>query len=158
MLPRLFNVSKRRFSFRNPYQAQMTNKEEMNLLSARALEEEDYFNVGGMVSMADLFERRVHLGHGLGKRHRQMEKYVMGTLDSMCIINLEMTLPLLKRALNFVSHIAYRNGIIVFANERPHFTRVTQEVARECGEYFVTYKWTPGMTQNSLIIITIFKT
>ena len=132
-------------SYRNPYKpAPSVDSREIEHLSKLALKSADYFGVNRMVTMTDLFENRVHLGHRFGKRNAEMKGYIAGTMDGISVIDLDETLPRLRRAMNFVSHVVYRNGIVVFANERPHFTRVTQELARECGEYFVTDRWISG--------------
>ena len=131
-------------SYRKPYQHGTMDNKKIEHISQLALKSKDYFGVNKMVSMRDLFENRVHLGHRIGKRNAEMNNYITGTMDGISVIDLDETLPRLKRAMNFVSHVVYRNGIIVFANERPHFTRVTQELAKECGEYFVTDRWISG--------------
>ena len=143
----IFSIPKVTFgthTFRNPYEHATMDKKEIEHLSKIALKSEDYFGVNKMVKMQDLFEKRVHLGHRLGKKSDEMKKYITGTMDGISVINLDETLPRLRRAMNFVSHVVYRNGIIVFANERPFFSRLTQELARECGEYFITERWVSG--------------
>ncbi|KAI6655759.1 hypothetical protein LOD99_1901 [Oopsacas minuta] len=144
------SISKVRYlSFRNPYEAETgsINKPQLLELSESALRQKDYFGVEKMVTIKELFENRVHIGHRSGKVHSEMNKYILGTMDGISIIDLDKTLPRMRQALNFVSHVVYRNGIILFVNERPHFTRVTQETARECGEYFAT-RWVPGTFSN----------
>ena len=137
----------RYFSFRKPYETGTETIDTSHLLkqSENALRHKDYFKVEQMVSLNHLFENKVHIGHNSGKLHQEMQKYTIGTMDGISIIDLDKTLPRLKLALNFVSHVVYRNGIVLFVNERPFFSRITQETARECGEYFVTSKWAPGI-------------
>lgn len=50
-------------------------------------------------------------------------------------------------------HIAYRNGIILFVNERSQFERLVQQTARDCGEYFVSQKWRGGTLTNSYMLL-----
>ena len=56
---------------------------------------------------------------------------------------------LLLRSGSVSGHIAYRNGIILFVNERSQFERLVQQTARDCGEYFVSQKWSGGTLTNS---------
>ena len=67
----------------------------------------------------------------------------------MHILDLDKSQEHLRRALNVTGHVAYRNGVILFVNERPQFERIVQQAARECGEYFVAQKWRPGTLTNS---------
>ena len=55
-------------------------------------------------------------------------------------------------ALNVLSHIAYRGGIILFVSTHPQFEELTQRTARECGEYFVTRRWRGGTLTNPLML------
>ena len=138
----------RHFSFRKPYETRTETIDTSRLLelSKKAMRHRDYFRVEQMVSVNHLFENKVHIGHNSGKLHQEMKKYTVGTMDGISIIDLDKTLPRLRLALNFVSHVVYRNGIVLFVNEREFFARITQETARECGEYFVTSKWVPGIS------------
>lgn len=147
-LPKNIFPKVRHFSFRQPYETETEtiDKSQLLKLSKNALRHKDYFKVEQMVTLNHLFENKVHIGHNSGKLHQEMKKYTIGTMDGISIIDLDKTLPRIKRALNFVSHVVYKNGIVLFVNERPLFTRITQETARECGEYFVTSKWVPGMS------------
>ena len=62
--------------------------------------------------MKDLFDARVHLGHKLATD--QMRPFIYGNRFGVNIIDLDETALLLRQALNFLAHIAYRNGIILF--------------------------------------------
>ena len=55
-------------------------------------------------------------------------------------------------ALNVLSHIAYRGGIILFVSTHPQFEELTQRTARECGEYFITRRWRGGTLTNSMML------
>ena len=60
---------------------------------------------------------------------------------------------MLQLALNVLSHIAYRRGIILFVSTHPQFEHLIQETARDCGEYFVTRQWNIGTFNNSNILL-----
>ena len=53
----------------------------------------------------------------------------------MCIIDLDQTAMLLRQALNFTAHVAYKGGIILFVCRQPSLIHMTDRVAQECGEY-----------------------
>ena len=113
----------------------------------------DYFGVKGLVTMEDLFNARVHLGHKTGMWNPLMKPYIYGSRTGIHILNLSHTLELLHKALNVTAHIAYREGITLFVNERPQFEGLIQRTARECGEYFVTQRWRGGTFTNSHMLL-----
>ena len=119
---------------------------------ARFKNEPDPFGVQEMVTVKDLLEARVHLGHKAGCWTRYVRPYLYGIRNKIHIFNLDITLANLHRALNVVGHVAYQGGIILFVNERPQFEALTQFTARECKEYFVT-NWKPGILTNSFYLL-----
>lgn len=61
-----------------------------------------------------IFRARCHYGHHRGLRCPWMGEYLFGTRRDTDIIDLEKTVPLLQQALNFIAHIAFRNGVNIF--------------------------------------------
>ena len=113
----------------------------------------DFFGVESLTSVRQLLEARVHLGHKTGMWDPRMKQYIFGTRAGIHIIDLDKTLVHLRRALNVAAHVAHRNGIILFVNERSQFERVVQQAARESNEYFVTGKWVGGTLTNSQMLL-----
>ena len=64
-----------------------------------------------------------------------------------------MSISFVQLALNVVSHIAYRNGVILFVSTHPQFEELVQETARDAGEYFITREWNIGTFTNSNILL-----
>ena len=114
-------------------------------------------NVESMVSVKDLFDARVHLGHKRGVWNPLMKPYIKGTRAGLHVIDLDTTLTHMKLALKAVGAIASRHGVIMFVNERVQFDRIVQSAARNCGEYFVTPKWRPGSLTNSYMLLGTLK-
>jgi small subunit ribosomal protein S2 len=105
------------------------------------------------VTIKQLFEARVHLGHKHGVWNPLMNQYLIGTRCGMDIFDLDVTLSHLKLALNVAGNIARRNGIILFVNERTQFDRLIRNTASDCGEYACTPKWRPGTLTNSQMLL-----
>ena len=74
------------------------------------LQVQDYFGVHKLFTVKDLFEARVHLGHKASALDPRMRQFVFGTRCGMSIVDLDQTTLLLRQALNFTAHVAYRNG------------------------------------------------
>ena len=74
------------------------------------LEVQDYFGVHKLVTVKDLLNARVHLGHKASALDKRMGQFVFGSRFGISIIDLDQTTVLLRQALNFTAHIAYRKG------------------------------------------------
>lgn len=59
----------------------------------------------------------------------------------------------LQLALNVLSHIVYRGGSVLFICTHPQFENLTQKLARDTGEYFVTRSWRGGTFTNSYMVL-----
>ena len=106
-----------------------------------------------LTSVRQLLAARVHLGHKTGIWDPRTKPYLFGTRAGIHIIDLDKTLLHLRRALNVAGHVALRNGIVLFVNERSQFERLIQKAARDCGEYFVTRRWVGGTLTNSQMLL-----
>uniref|UniRef100_A0A8D0HRE9 Small ribosomal subunit protein uS2m n=1 Tax=Sphenodon punctatus TaxID=8508 RepID=A0A8D0HRE9_SPHPU len=113
------------------------------------LKHPDFFNVKELFSLQALFDARVHLGHKKGCRHRFMEPYIFGCRLDQDIIDLDQTVEHLQRALNFMAHVAYRKGIILFVSRNRQFSHLIEVMAKECGEYAHTRYWQGGLLTNA---------
>ncbi|XP_019495394.1 PREDICTED: 28S ribosomal protein S2, mitochondrial [Hipposideros armiger] len=117
------------------------------------LKHSDFFNVKELFSVRSLFDARVHLGHKAGCRHRFMEPYIFGSRLDQDIIDLEQTAAHLQLALNFVAHVAYRRGIILFVGRNRQFSHLIERTARDCGEYAHTRYFKGGLLTNAPLLL-----
>ena len=115
----------------------------------------DYFGVGKLTSVRELMEARVHYGHKYGCWNPLMKPHLAGQRCGIHIIDLDQTYEHLVLALNVTAHIAHRNGMVLFVNERPQFEKVVQQAARACGEYFYTQPWKGGTLSNAYMFLKV---
>jgi len=106
-----------------------------------SLRYQDYFGVHNLFTVKDLFDARVHLGHKHTALDEKMKQFVYGVRFGQSIIDLDQTTLHLRQALNFLAHIVYRNGIILFVCRQPQFIHMVDKTAQECGEYSYTRPW-----------------
>ncbi|XP_053551946.1 28S ribosomal protein S2, mitochondrial [Bombina bombina] len=118
-------------------------------LLSEPLKHPDFFNVKELISVKELFDARVHLGHKKGCRHRLMEQYLFGCRLEQDVVDLEQTLEHLQLALNVTAHVAYRNGIVLFVSRNRQFTHLIENTAKDCGEYAHTRYWHGGLLTNA---------
>jgi len=101
----------------------------------------DYFGVHKLFTIKDLFESRVHLGHTPGCATPQMRPFIYGSRFNTSIIDLNETTILLRQALNFLAHVAYRGGIIMYIVRQPQLVHMVEKAAVDIGEYAHCRSW-----------------
>ena len=100
------------------------------------------------VTIQQLLEAGVHLGHKTLRWNPKMKKYIFGKRDSIHIIDLTQTLDLTKIALEQVYNTITNNGKILFVSTKKQASEAIAEVAKETDQYFVNYRWLGGMLTN----------
>jgi len=107
----------------------------------QTLKYQDYFGVHDLFTVKDLFDARVHLGHKHTALDDRMKQFVYGVRFGQSIIDLDQTTLHLRQALNFLAHIVYRNGIVLFVCRQPQLIHMVDKTAQDCGEYSYTRQW-----------------
>ena len=100
------------------------------------------------VTIQQLLEAGVHLGHKTLRWNPKMKKYIFGKRDSIHIIDLTQTLELTKVALQKIHEVIANNGKILFVSTKKQASEAIAEVAKETDQYFVNYRWLGGMLTN----------
>ena len=100
------------------------------------------------LTIQQLLEAGVHLGHKTLRWNPKMKKYIFGKRDSIHIIDLTQTLELIKIALEKVFNVIENNGKILFVSTKKQASEAIAEVAKETDQYFVNYRWLGGMLTN----------
>tara|TARA_A100001011_G_scaffold316036_1_gene334888 strand:- start:1924 stop:2697 length:774 start_codon:yes stop_codon:yes gene_type:complete len=100
------------------------------------------------VTIQQLLEAGVHLGHKTLRWNPKMKKYIFGKRDSIHIIDLTQTLELINVALEKVYTTILNNGKILFVSTKKQASEAIAEVAKETDQYFVNYRWLGGMLTN----------
>ncbi|XP_019643293.1 PREDICTED: 28S ribosomal protein S2, mitochondrial-like [Branchiostoma belcheri] len=123
----------------------------MQRILLEPLKHPDFFEVSKLFTQRDLFNANVHVGHKEGVWDRSMYPYIFGARLGVHIIDLDQTVDLLTRALNFTAHMAYRKAIVLFISRHRQFTQLVENTAKDCGEYAHTRYWQGGMFTNATI-------
>ncbi len=100
------------------------------------------------LTIQQLLEAGVHLGHKTLRWNPKMKKYIFGKRDSIHIIDLTQTLELTKVALQKIHEIIENNGKILFVSTKKQASEAIAELAKETDQYFVNYRWLGGMLTN----------
>ncbi|XP_033729478.1 28S ribosomal protein S2, mitochondrial-like [Pecten maximus] len=113
------------------------------------LKHDDYFQVKGLVKVEELFDAGVHFGHKSGVRNEYMLPYIYGNRVGVDILDLGKTVENMKIALNFLAHIAYRGGVILFITKNALSMPLVEKTAEEAGEYSHCRYWRGGTFTNA---------
>lgn len=100
------------------------------------------------VSMRDMLEAGIHFGHQKRYWNPKMDAYIYGVRHNIHIINLETSLPMFRRAIDFVQETATNRGKVLFVGTKHSARKVVQEEATRCGMPYVDHRWLGGMLTN----------
>ena len=100
------------------------------------------------VTIQQLLEAGVHLGHKTLRWNPKMKKYIFGKRDSIHIIDLTQTLELTKTALEKIYSTIASNGKILFVSTKKQASDAIADLAKDTDQYFVNYRWLGGMLTN----------
>ena len=100
------------------------------------------------VTIKDLLEAGVHLGHKTFRWNPKMKPFIFGEKNSVHIIDLSQTLELLNKALLELHRCASSNGKILFVSTKKQASELVANVAEETNNFYVNHRWLGGMLTN----------
>ena len=100
------------------------------------------------VTIQQLLEAGVHLGHKTLRWNPKMKKYIFGKRDSIHIIDLTQTLELTNVAMEKVYSTIVDGGKILFISTKKQASEAIAELAKSTGQYYVNHRWLGGMLTN----------
>ena len=100
------------------------------------------------LTIEQLLEAGVHLGHKTLRWNPKMKKYIFGKRDSIHIIDLTQTLELTNNALEKVHTTVSSGGKILFISTKKQASEAVAQLAKDTEQYFVNYRWLGGMLTN----------
>src|SRR3546814_16123319 len=68
--------------------------------------------------------------------------------DLIHIIDLSQTVPLMARALDFISATVQAGGKVLFVGTKRQAQEPIAQAAKACGQHFVNHRWLGGMLTN----------
>ena len=100
------------------------------------------------VSIKQLLEAGVHLGHKTFRWNPKMSKFIFGSKDSIHIIDLVQTLEMTKSALQEIHNCIASGGKILFVSTKKQATEAVSDLAKSTSQYYVNHRWLGGMLTN----------
>jgi small subunit ribosomal protein S2 len=99
-------------------------------------------------TMRQLLEAGAHFGHQSHRWNPKMAPYIYGTRNSIHIIDLAQTVPLLHQALKVVSDTVAKGGRVLFVGTKRQASEEIAAAAKRSAQYFVNARWLGGMLTN----------
>ena len=99
-------------------------------------------------SMRQLLEAGVHFGHQSHRWNPKMRSYIFGARNSIHIIDLAQTVPMMHRALEAVSDTVARGGRILFVGTKRQAQDAIAQAAKKSAQYYVNSRWLGGTLTN----------
>ncbi len=100
------------------------------------------------ISIKELLEAGVHLGHKTLRWNPRMKKFIYGEKNSIHIIDLTQTVVLLKSAMKEVHKCIASGGKILIVSTKKQASETVLKLANETGQFYVNYRWLGGMLTN----------
>jgi small subunit ribosomal protein S2 len=100
------------------------------------------------VSIKQLLEAGVHLGHKTLRWNPKMKKFIFGEKNSIHIIDLTKTVVYFKTALAEVYKCISSGGKILIVSTKKQAAEQITNLAKETNQFYVNYRWLGGMLTN----------
>ncbi|KAG9123727.1 37S ribosomal protein, mitochondrial [Ceratobasidium sp. 392] len=103
------------------------------------------------LTMSALVAAGAHLGSSPASTRPTFLPYAYGHRAGITIIDLDITLPLLRRASNVVREVARSNGLILFVGTNENLAPCVRKAAQRLGSqgFHVGTTWKPGTLTNA---------
>lgn len=100
------------------------------------------------VTIKQLLEAGVHFGHQTQRWNPKMKKYIFGERNGIYIINLEITLACIEKALSFIKQVAAEGKDILLVGTKRQAQEPLKAAAENCAMPYVEQRWLGGMLTN----------
>ena len=100
------------------------------------------------VTIQQLLEAGVHLGHKTLRWNPKMKNYIFGEKNSIHIIDLTQTVVFFKNALSEIHKCVASGGKILIVSTKKQASEQVSNLAKDTDQYYVNYRWLGGMLTN----------
>ena len=100
------------------------------------------------VTIKNLLEAGVHLGHKTYRWNPKMNKFIFGSKNSIHIIDLVQTLELINAALLEIHKCIASGGKMLFVSTKKQAAASIASLAKDTSQYYVNHRWLGGMLTN----------
>jgi small subunit ribosomal protein S2 len=99
-------------------------------------------------SMRQLLESGAHFGHRTQRWNPKMAPYIYGSRNSIHIMDLTQTVPLMHQALVALRDVVSGGGRVLFVGTKRQASEPIAAAAKRCAQYYVNHRWLGGTLTN----------
>ncbi len=81
-----------------------------------------------------------------------MSPYIYGIKNSIHVIDLQKTLPLLNLALKKIYDTVKKHGKVLFVGSKIQASNLIAEYAEKCGQFYINHRWLGGLLTNWITV------
>ena len=100
------------------------------------------------IGIKELLDSGVHFGHQTRRWNPKMKPFIFDARNGIHIIDLSKTLAQLEAACDFLTTTVRKGGKVLFVGTKKQAQQAIKEIARECGQFYVTERWLGGTMTN----------
>ncbi len=100
------------------------------------------------VTIKQLLEAGVHLGHKTFRWNPKMSKFIFGSKNSIHIIDLVQTLEMTNSALQEIHKCISAGGKMLFVSTKKQAAETISNLAKDTTQFYVNHRWLGGMLTN----------
>ena len=100
------------------------------------------------VTVKQLLEAGVHLGHKTFRWNPKMRPFIFGSKNSIHIIDLVQTLEMTNAALNEIHKCVSSGGKVLFVSTKKQASETIATLAKDTDQFYVNHRWLGGMLTN----------
>ena len=100
------------------------------------------------VTIKQLLEAGVHLGHKTFRWNPKMSKFIFGSKNSIHIIDLVQTLEMTNSALQEIHKCISAGGKMLIVSTKKQAAETISNLAKDTTQFYVNHRWLGGMLTN----------
>ncbi|MDI6777833.1 MAG: 30S ribosomal protein S2 [Patescibacteria group bacterium] len=100
------------------------------------------------LSAIEMLKNGVHFGHKISRWNPKMKPYVFGSRNGIHIIDLDKSLAMLGKALEYIKAVVSTGGKIMLVGTKPQARRLVEQAAKETEMPHVSNRWLGGTFTN----------
>ena len=100
------------------------------------------------ISLSQLLEAGVHLGHKAYRWNPKMFPYIYSEVNNIHILDLVQSATLLKKANEYLQAEAKQGKKFLFIGTKRHASTLIAQEAKRCDSFYINHRWLGGMLTN----------
>ena len=105
-------------------------------------------NIIKQINKEDLISAGAHFGHPVSKWNPKFKQFIVTKKNGIHIININMTIDYLDKAIKELIKIVLSEGNILFVGTKNQAKDIVQHTADSCGMFYIVERWLGGTLTN----------